>query len=163
MLKPYVCVACERVIIEQAVAGSPPGASGVPSLIGLFNKIIAVASFTTGSEIQEIPSNAVAPREWAVFSAWDIEPGDEERKFMVCTQIFYPDDSPFGPTSKIPLKVDAGKRSQNVLRITGFPIGQVGFYKVRTWIEENDREVLGPIEFKIELEIQKQEQMQTVQ
>jgi hypothetical protein len=163
MLKPYICVACERVIIEQPVEGSPSGTSGVPSLIGLFNKMIAVASFTSGSEIQEIPSNAVVPKEWAIFSAWDIESGDENRKFVVCTQIFFPDESPYGPTSRIPLKVVKGMRSQNVLRINGFPIGQAGFYIVRTWIEENDQQVFGPIEFKIELEIQKQEQMQTVQ
>jgi hypothetical protein len=162
MLKPYICVACERVLIEQAVPGSSAGASGVPSLIGLFSKIIAVASFTTGSEIQEIPHNAVVPKDWAIFSQWDIEPGDEKRQFVICTQIFYPDESPFGPTSKIPLKIEAKAKSQNVIRISGFPIGQAGFYKVRTWIEENDREVLSPIEFKIELEFQKQEQIQTV-
>jgi len=163
MVKPYICVACERVIIEQALSGSPPGASGIPSLIGLFSKMFAVASFTSGSEIKEIPANAVVQKDWAIYSSWDVEPGDENRKFVVCTQIFYPDGSPFGPTNKIPLNVESNKRSQNVLRISGFPIGQIGFYRVRTWIEENNQEVFGPIEFKIELEIQKQEQPQMVQ
>jgi hypothetical protein len=161
MLKPYICVACERVIIEQAIESSPPGSSGVPSLIGLFSKMIAFTSFAAGSEIQRIPHDAVIPKEWAVFSQWDHEPGDENKKYVICTQLYYPDKSPFGPTNKVPLKIEAKARSQNVIRITGFPIGQAGFYKVRTWIEEEDQEVVGPIEFEIELVVQKQEQLQT--
>jgi hypothetical protein len=162
MLKPYVCVACERVILEQAPEGSPPGTSGVPSLIGLFNRIIAIVP-PVGQETLKIAPNAAVPKEWAVFSAWDVEPDDEERKYTVCTQIVYPDQTPFGAISKVPLKIEPRKRSQNILRVFGFPIGQAGFYKVQTWIEENEERVFGPIEFKIELEIQKQEQAQMVQ
>jgi hypothetical protein len=118
--------------------------------------VVAIASAVEPSDSPRIPPNLVIPKEWAVFSAWDIEPGDEARKYMVCTQMLYPDHSPFGPTSRVPLKIEADKRSQNVIRVFGFPIGQAGFYTVQTWIEENDQKVLGPIEFKIELDIQKQ-------
>jgi hypothetical protein len=40
-----------------------------------------------------------------------------------------------------------------LVQLQGFPIGQVGFLMVRTWIEEREQQVVGPVEFKIELEI----------
>jgi hypothetical protein len=166
MLKPYICVACEKVILEQPLPGGPPqayeSAAGVASLITLFNKIVAVVSYGPQG-LPSIPPTAVIPKDWAIFSSWDVEPGDENRNYVICTQIHYPDESPFGAAAKNPLKIEPKKRSQNVVRIGGFPIGQEGTYTVRTWLEENGQRVFGPIEFKIELEIVKQEQPQPVQ
>ncbi len=146
MLRPYLCVACEKVILA---------ADGMASLIGLFSKIIITAPGET-----EIPKNAVAPREWAVFSAWDTDPGDELKEYTFCTQMIYPDQSQFGEIAKTKMKIELNKRSQVYVQIIGFPIGQVGQYTVRTWVEENQQRVFGPIEFKIELEMTKQEQLQ---
>ncbi len=146
MLRPYVCVACEKVILAQP--------DSVPSLIALFSKII----MTVPEEAPEIPKNAVAPKDWAIFSAWDPDPGDEEKDYLFCTQLLYPDQTQFGEISKIRIKVERNKRSQVSAQILGFPIGQPGFYTVRVWIEENDKRLFGPIEFKIELEIIRQKQ-----
>jgi hypothetical protein len=146
MLRPYVCVACEKVIIA---------ADGVASLIGLFSKIIIPVPAET-----EIPRNAVAPKEWAVFSVWDIDQGDELKKYTLCTQILYPDQSQFAEVVKTKMKTELSKRSQMNIQILGFPIGQIGQYTIRTWVEENQQRIFGPIEFKIELEMTKQEQPQ---
>jgi hypothetical protein len=148
MLKPYVCVACEKVIIEQSVPGIPDSA-GVASLIALFSRIIV-----TPGPGEPIPSNAVAPKEWAIFSAWDCDPEDAGRSFEVCTEVLYPDKSVFGSVARQRLNIEASKRAQHVVKIMGFPIGQSGFYTVRTWIEENGAVVIQPIEFKIDLVIQ---------
>ncbi len=142
MLKLYACVACEKVIIDQ---------DGVASLIGLFNRIIL-----TPPKGQEIPKNAVAPKEWAVFSAWDPEPGDELKEYFFCIQMFYPDKTQFAETYKNKMNIQLNKRSQVKANMPGFPVGQVGFYTVRTWIEESNEMVAGPIEFKMEVEIPKQ-------
>ena len=75
MLKPYVCVACEKVILAK---------DNVASLIGLFSKIILTVPADT-----ELPKNAVSPKEWAVFSIWDIDPGDEKKQYEM--QKVYPD------------------------------------------------------------------------
>jgi hypothetical protein len=146
MLRPYVCVACEKVILAT---------DGVPSLISLFNKIIITLPGET-----DIPKNAVAPKEWAVFSAWDADPGDELKEYTFCTQMLYPDQSQFGEVTKTKIKIELNRRSQVTLQIIGFPIGQLGQYTVRTWVEENQQRVLGPSEFKIELEATKQDQPQ---
>jgi len=105
-----------------------------------------------------IPANAVVPKDWAIYSSWDNEIGDEQKEYIICTQIFYPDKSPFGVAGKNPLRIEPNKRSQNIVRLNGLPIGQTGLYTVRTWIEENEQTVVGPIEFSFALETKLQDQ-----
>lgn len=148
MLRPHVCVACEKVIFSQD--------SLTPSLISLFSKITIIAL----ADAPEIPKNGVAPKEWAVFSSWETEPGDELRDYFLCTHILYPDDTPFGEVTKHRIHIERNKRAQINSQIMAFPIGQTGLYTVKTWIEENERVVFGPIELKIELEIVRQKPTQ---
>jgi hypothetical protein len=139
MLKPYVCVVCEKIILAV---------DGVASLIGLFSKILASVPAET-----EIPKNAVAPKEWAIVAIFDPEPGDELREYVLCIQVFYPDKTQFGESTKIKLNVEAGKRTQAFAQVPGFPIGQIGKYTVHIWVEENQQIVVGPIDIQVELEI----------
>lgn len=139
MLKPYVCVACEKVIINQ---------DGVPSLIGLFNKIIIAVP-----NVEELPKNAVAPYPWAVFPAWDVEPGDELKEYDFCVLILYPDKSQFGEVMKSKLKIETNKRSQIKVEVLGFPVGQQGPYTIRAWLEEGNEAVFGPVEFNLAVEV----------
>lgn len=143
MLKPYVCLACEKVIIAK---------DDVASLISLFSKIILHLPAGT-----EIPKNAVAPSQWAVFSIWDIEPGDENREYVLCTQMLYPDGTQFADIVKQNMPIQAGKRCQMIAQFVGFPIGQSGDYTVRTWIEEKEHKVFGPTDFKLGVELIHQE------
>lgn len=140
MLKLYVCVACEKVIIDQ---------DGVASLIGLFNKLIIAPP-----KDQEIPKNAVAPKQWEVFAVWDTDPGDELRGYVFCMQVLYPDKSQFAEIIRTKMNIERNKRSQVRNVVPGFPVGQPGFYTVRTWIEEGNKMVGEPIEFRMEVEIQ---------
>lgn len=146
MLKPYACVACEKVIIAK---------DDVASLIGLFSKFV----FTIPAETQ-IPRNAVAPKEWCVYSSWDPEPGDEQREYLLCTDILYPDKTQFLSTLKHKIQIEPNKRAQVFVNVMGFPISQTGEHTIRTWIELNDERVFGPIEFGIGLEIVRQEATQ---
>jgi hypothetical protein len=149
MIKPYVCVACEKVILAK---------DDVASLINLFSRLIL-----TVPTAAEIPPEAVIPRDWAVFSIWETEPGDELKDYMLCTQLLYPDKTQFADTAKAKFKIEPQKRAQMNLQYQAFPIGQVGEYIVRTWVEENQRQVYGPIEFGIGLEIHRQDPPQTPQ
>jgi hypothetical protein len=51
------------------------------------------------------------------------------------------------------LQIELNKTAQAIVRINGFPVGQSGFYTVRTWIEEAGKTVAGPFDLKIEIEI----------
>ncbi len=147
MLKPLVCLACEKVIISK---------DEIASLIGLFSKF--VVTVPAGAEI---PHDAVAPKDWAIYSNWDTEPGDETKAYTLCTKIVYPDKTQFGNVVKQKLPIEAGKRVQNYLNMIGFPIGQPGEHVVSTWIELNDQMVLGPFEIGVGLIVLKQEETQT--
>ena len=143
MLKPYLCVACEKVII---------GKDNIASLISLFSKMTV-----TVQPGNEPPSNAVVPREWFVFSIWETGPGDETRGYDLVTQILYPDGAQFGEIAKQRLAIEPGKRAQVTVQVPGFPVGQIGDYSVKTWIEENQKIVLEPIVFRLGVEWLRQE------
>src|SRR5207247_9145867 len=101
---------------------------------------------------QENHKDAVATKEGLVDSAWDAERGDELKEYFFCIQMFYPDKTQFEETFKNKMIMQLNKRSQVKTNIPGFPVGQPGFYTVRTWIEESNKMVAGPIEFKMEVE-----------
>ena len=139
MLKTYACVACERVILAK---------DDVPSLISLFTKMVVEAP--TGVEI---PPDAVAPKEWAIFSAWIGEPGDENIEYILHTQLLRPDQTQFGEVLKMKIPIERGKRSQMHVRFNAFPLGQLGNYTVHSWVETNRQRVVDPIEITLELEL----------
>jgi hypothetical protein len=143
MLRPYVCVVCEKAIIAKA--------DEVPSLISLFSRIIA--QVPAG---EKLPANAVSPIAWCIFSSWDPDVGDELKEYTLCTQVLYPDQTPFGETSRIKMPIEQNKRCQMQVNIRGFPVGQNGKHTARTWVEEDGKTVVGPIDCYIQLEVVRQ-------
>src|SRR5690348_17171932 len=146
MLRPYVCVACEKVILDNPIELTSPHARGPASLINLFSKITI-----TPQESQEIPANAVVPKEWAIYAAWFVEEEDKDKHYSFCMLMHYPEGQQFGSVTKIPIPVTLGERSQVIVKVLGFPIGQQGFYRVKAWLEESDKRVGDIIEIPIEL------------
>ncbi|MGC1613546.1 MAG: hypothetical protein WA736_02590, partial [Candidatus Acidiferrum sp.] len=69
------------------------------------------------------------------------------------TKFIYTDGTQFGDVNKAKIIMEPGKRAQMLAIVPGFPIGQTGDYTVTTWVEEHERVVAGPIEFKLGLEI----------
>lgn len=150
MLKPYICAICEKVIVEQVTPGlSDP--SGPTSLISLFSKIYVKATPTAGGEALAIPPDAVIPKTWAIYTEWETEPGDENRKYHLAFQLLYPDGKPFGQAVKVAVNIAAHRRGQVTINANGFPIGQQGFYTARLQLEEDERPVGTPVELKLEV------------
>lgn len=147
MLTNKLATICEKVIYSQA---------GLASLINMFTKV------TIGvPNAAEIPRNAVAPKEWAIFSSWDAEPGDERREYFICVNVLYPDQSPWGDVNRTKVNIQEGRKaSQVATQMVGFPVGQAGTYTIRVWIEESQRLVVNPIELSVELEIDSVQQPQ---
>jgi len=144
MLTNKLMVVCEKVIFAQQ--------SLMPSLINLFTKLTVAVPIAA-----EIPRNAVAPKEWVVFSQWDTERGDETREYIVCTHVLYPDQSSWGEVNRTKIDIVEGRPTSVYTQMVGFPIGQAGMYTVRVWIEENQRLVVNPLELRIELELAREQ------
>lgn len=143
MPKLYVFAACEKVILDQA---------GVPSLISLFTKL----KILLPAQQEEIPANAVAPKEWAVFTSWDRLPEDDGREFNQCLQVKYPDGKLFFENRELKFKMKEGERQHNAVSILGFPLGQKGDYQVSMWLEENGIVAIEPANIRLEVEIERQ-------
>src|SRR5271168_644617 len=103
MLKPFICVVCEKVIISN---------DDVASLIRLFNKITVFVP--DGQEPP--PSNGVVPKEWSIFAGWEYVPEDVGEEFLVCTDIHYPDGTPFGAVSKSKINLEEGKQRAHIVQ-----------------------------------------------
>jgi hypothetical protein len=142
MLKPRVNVVCEKVILDQQQGG-------MASLIGLFTKF----TVNVPADAPPIPENAAAPKEWTVYSSWEPDEIDVGKPIVQCTQVLYPNGAQYGETLKTPLQIELNKTAQAIVRINGFPVGQSGFYTVRTWIEEAGKTVAAPLDLKVEIEI----------
>jgi hypothetical protein len=78
-----------------------------------------------------VPGNAVAPKEWAVFTSWDRLPTDEGKEFNQCLQVLYPDGRVFFDNRELKFARKQGERKHNAVGILGFPVGQKGDYKIR--------------------------------
>src|SRR5271157_362574 len=84
MPKLSIFALCEKVIMDKEDRAS---------LISLFNTISAQILPTN----QAIPSNAVAPKEWYVYTSWETEPEDIGKEYRQVVQLLYPNGEPFSP------------------------------------------------------------------
>jgi hypothetical protein len=137
MLIPCLCIVCEKVIFSK---------DDVASLVSLFTRINI-----NSNPGAEIPANAVIPKEWAIFSSWDSGPGDDKKDYFHCTKFIYPDGTQFGDVVKSRVQIQSDKRAQVAVQLNGFPIGQTGRFTIATWIEENEKSVIDPIEIHIDV------------
>src|SRR5882724_2784699 len=71
---------CERVIVDK---------EGRHSLIGI------IRGFTIEPATIGMPRNAVAPREWSLYTMWKVGPEHIGRKFEQWYQIYWPDGEKF--------------------------------------------------------------------
>lgn len=150
MLRPYICATCEKVIIEQ-VAHGLPDAAGPATLISLFSKLYVRAQSAALGEPASIPSDAVLPRPWAIYTEWETEPGDENKRYQLLAQVLYPDGKPFGEPARVPVNVKPNRRSQVVVNVPVFPIGQQGTYTAHLQVEVDEQPVGPPVDLKIEV------------
>jgi hypothetical protein len=127
---------CDRVIIDE---------NGVASLIGLFNQIHSVVAVGT-----EVPASAVAPKEWFTFCIWGWEEKDGDKEFQQIFELTYPDGTQFSE-ARLSFKMIPNRNHQVRVPQVGFPIGQVGPYKLRTQLLEGGKVIVEPGPLKIEV------------
>jgi hypothetical protein len=120
---------CEKVIIDDA---------GMASLICLFTDIGAAVPPLT-----EMPPNAVAPKEWAIFSAWEWEDGDEGKEYSLFFEVRYPDGKTFAE-GKATFVMQKDKRNQVKIPFVGIPVAQQGKCTVRIRLKHGDSLIIEP-------------------
>jgi hypothetical protein len=130
MLRPYVFAVCEKVVVD---------ANGVPSLIGLFNRMEAQI---VSRPSEPVPANAVSPQEWWIFTSWAQEPEDVGKRFTQMVDVIYPDGTLFQHFDAHFMPEEGKSHHQVRLRILGFPIGQEGTYLVKETLSQDNNVLL---------------------
>lgn len=126
MPKLLLFAPCERVIIDD---------QGSATLVIILHKIAVF-----NPKIEELPKDAVAPKEWVVFTLWEPMAEDIGKEFVQVLQTILPDGSEF-KKSEMRFRFQEGKRQQNRMLIQGMPVGQDGKLALNTWLEVDSRQV----------------------
>jgi hypothetical protein len=125
----------EKVLFEQG---------GKVSLIALFENIeIRPPSG------EQIPLNAIVPKEWGVFAQWLWSEGEKGTNISQGIEVLYPDGKVFLSQT---VKVDSSQERANVgINFQGFPIGQAGKYTINVWIEQNGNKITKPFSTSVNI------------
>jgi hypothetical protein len=104
------------------------------SLIGVFDTIkIQVPAAT------EFPPNALLPREWVVFSKWQLETEDAGHNYVLICDITLPDGTLFANYHLAAPKPTENQTIAFVVRNPGLPMGQNGRIKAVMHLEEGKK------------------------
>lgn len=129
--------ACDKVITDFR---------GAPSVITIMQNA-HIAAYPDAPP-QEIPANAVIPKEWFIFSAWSPTPADVGQRQIQITQVFWPNGEKITEArTDFEVKDDW---QYNTVQIGGFPAGQKGNVMIRVWLaDRNEKKLSDVIEFFI--------------
>jgi|ERR1035437_8921167 hypothetical protein len=119
-----VLTPCEKVLRDER--------SG-PSLIATFQEIQVGVP-----EGQEVPGNAVVPKEWAIFALWHVAESDALSNARQWTEVLWPDGSQF-VKQPLDVKIEKPDWMMNTVQFQGFPMGQTGRLTIRVWIDINGK------------------------
>jgi hypothetical protein len=120
------------------------------SLIGVFHEI----KIQIPSNAPELPNNAIVPREWAIFSKFELDPDEEGKNYSMTTQFYWPDGSEFA--NQVLVAAQPTKNGMAFIsRFQGFPMGQNGTLKVIATLRRDDEVVCGPTEVGIKVIVEK--------
>jgi hypothetical protein len=101
---------------------------------------------------QEIPSNAVSPKEWAIFSKWELSPEEEGQTFTSTMSVFWPDGSQFF-THELAAIQPTTNPMAFVHRVQGFPIGQNGDLRIVNSLTRDGEVLFGPVEVTVTIDV----------
>jgi hypothetical protein len=130
-MKCTALLACEKLIIDK---------DGAHSIINVMLR--AQISFTKNlpeqNQEQEeeipIPANAISPNMWWIYTAWLPSSEDVGKSFEQVYQIFLPNGEKFAE-SRLPFTQRTDEMNQTSFYFVGFPIGQQGKVRIKTWID----------------------------
>lgn len=123
---------CEKVIIDK---------DGAHSLINvMLNASIKLqeAQGQAPPRDVDIPSNAVAPNQWWIYTLWEPAMEDVGQSFVQVYEVYWPNGDKLAPPEhklQLPFIQRDDKMNQTTFYIAGFPVGQQGKVRIVTWLE----------------------------
>lgn len=129
-----------NMVLDDATSGH--------SLIGVFHEI----KIQISTDAPEVPSNAMIPKDWALFLKFGLDPEEEGKDYSLAIELYWPDGTSFG--SHI---VKAAQPTRNgltfIVKLQAFPMGQSGNIRAVSTLRSADEIVCGPIETEIKVTV----------
>jgi hypothetical protein len=126
---------CEKVILDK---------QDVPTLVAVIGGIKFQVNPAVPGVPSPLPPDAIAPQPWAIFTVWHCDPEDVGKTFRQKSELVMPDQSIFGPMKADLPFVGKANQNNNVVNIVGFPVGVIGIWNVKLWLESADGQVIVP-------------------
>ncbi len=139
-MKLLIASPCQMVITDK-------DAGYGHSLIAIFHHIKVRVP-----ESAEIPSNALLPREWTIFSKWLLDPAETARKVKQVTEGFWPNGDPLFRQELLASQI-VDNQTAFIIRNMGFPMGQNGIIKIVLSIFVDDKLAHEPVELNVAMEL----------
>lgn len=124
-MKFLATCACDKVIVDKA---------GAHSLIAVMSNVDISVTPPLGIS-SPLPSNAILPREWWIFSMWEPQSDEVGQEFDQVVQVYLPNGDKL---VELKVKFKPDERVQyNSCQVLGLPVGQEGKIKIMTWVEKD--------------------------
>jgi hypothetical protein len=105
-------------------------------------------------ESAEVPTNALLPKEWAIFSKWRIDPTEGGKKIKLICEAFWPNGDPLF-RSELPAAQIIKNQTTFIIRNLGFPMGQNGIIRIVLSVFVEDELAHDPVELEINFRLEK--------
>lgn len=109
-MRMLIASPCQMVITDKDEATGH-------SLIGVFHSLKIRVPETT-----EVPAKALLPKEWAIFSKWELDPSESAKEIKLFVEIFWPDGEPLSKTELVAAEISENQTAF-IIRTIGFPMG----------------------------------------
>lgn len=96
----------------------------------------------------DLPKDAVMPKEWTIFSKWELGPEEVGKDYISRVQIFWPDGTEFLKSSLTAMQPTRDGMSFTN-QMNTFPVGQAGKLRVVQTLESDGVTVYGPTDLSI--------------
>jgi hypothetical protein len=144
-MKCTALLACEKLIVDK---------DGAHSLINVMHSAAVVLQQQEIGEVPQqipIPSNAVMPNQWWIYSVWMPMPQDVGCSFEQVYQLYWPSGEKFAE-NRLPFTQKEDRMQQTSFYYVGFPVGQPGNLKIISWLDHEGHRVSDLVETFVRIE-----------
>ena len=142
-MKCLALLTCEKIIIDK---------DGAHSIINVMLKgQVNLQQIQAGqSPHVAVPSNAVTPMNWFIYSLWSPSSDDVGKSFEQVYQVFWPNGDKL-TENRLPFTQKDDDMHQVTFSFFGFPVGQQGRIRVFTWLDSGGHRASDMIETYVQL------------
>ncbi len=144
-MKCTALLPCEKVIIDK---------DGAHSLINVMQSAAVVLQQQQPNQSpvnMPVPNNAIMNMTWWIFSVWKPAIEDVGRSFEQVYQLYLPAGEKFAE-HRLPFTQKDDRMQQTTFYYLGFPVGQEGELKIRSWLDSEGQRVSDIMETSVRID-----------